>query len=214
MQQKVINQFDLTLCNKMMKLLILWLLLLHVVSFKVLGPTRLLSAVGRTFTMDMDWKVTKKFTEDKMIKSVESLQIQFNTLRAGSASPSMLDRVMVDYFGSMTPLNQLARVGTSGSQQLTVEPFDKSTLKEIEKAIVVAGLNLTPNNDGIVIRINLPPLTEERRMDLTKQAKAICEDSKVAIRNIRREIVDKIKVSEKDKEISKDDSKGFQVSLN
>lgn len=144
----------------------------------------------------------------------------------------MLDRVVVDYFGSPTPLSQVARVGTSGSQQLVIEPFDKTLVTVIDKAIRTAGLNLNPTNDGRyvtqpsqfdyklqflcmdcsgTIRIVLPPLTEERRKELAKQAKSIGEDGKVAVRNIRRDAVDSIKKTEKNKEISKDDSQGFQV---
>jgi ribosome recycling factor len=164
--------------------------------------------------MDFNWKDVRKQTEDRMKKSTESIQSQFNSLRAGAANPALLDRVYLDYFGASTPLSQVARVSASGAQQLTIEPFDKGICKDIEKAIAMAELNLTPTNDGSgTIRINLPPLTEERRKDLAKQAKTITEDGKVSIRNIRRDIVDKIKIAEKDKSISKDDSKGFQVSL-
>ena len=125
---------------------------------------------------EFDWKSFKKGTEEKMQKSVENIQNQMNTLRASGASPTMLDRVFVDYFGTPTPLSQVARVGTSGSQQLVIEPFDKSIIKEIEKAISTAELNLTPTNDGSgVLRINVPPLTEDRRKDLVKQAKTISE---------------------------------------
>lgn len=162
--------------------------------------------------MEFLWKPVKKGVEEKMNKCLESIQQQFNTLRASGANPAILDRVMVDYFGSITPLNQLARVSSSGSQQLVVEPFDKASMKEIEKAIATSNLNLTPNSDGNVIRINLPALTEDRRKELVKQAKTISEDGKVAIRNIRRDIVDKIKAAEKAKDIGKDDSKGYQVS--
>jgi hypothetical protein len=109
--------------------------------------------------VEFNWKQFKKATEEKMGKSVENIQNQFNTLRAGGANPAMLDRVFVDYFGTPTPLTQVARVGNSGSQQLVVEPFDKALLKEIEKAISTADLNLTPTNDGSgVIRINVSKL--------------------------------------------------------
>jgi ribosome recycling factor len=158
-----------------------------------------------------DWKGFKKGTEDKMAKSLESIQSQFNTLRAGGANAAMLDRVFVDFFGTPTPLSQVARVGTSGSQQLVIEPFDKTICKEIEKAISTSDLNLTPTNDGSgIVRINVPPLTEDRRKELAKQAKVISEDGKVAVRNHRRDAVDKIKDLEKGKAISKDDAKGFQ----
>jgi ribosome recycling factor len=162
---------------------------------------------------EFEWKGFKKDVEGKMSKSLENIQSQMNTLRAGGASTTMLDRVFVDYFGTPTPLSQVARVATSGAQQLVVEPFDKAVMKEIEKAISMADLNLTPTNDGSVIRINVPPLTEDRRKELVKQAKVISEEGKVAIRNVRRDGVDKIKVAEKDKLISKDDSKGFQDDI-
>ena len=169
---------------------------------------------GSYLTMEFDWKKFKKGTEEKMIKSIENIQTQLATLRTSGANPAMLDRVFVDYFGTPTPLNQVARVASSGSQQLVVEPFDKNIIKEIEKAISTSDLNLNPTNDGSgVIRINIPPLTEDRRKELTKQAKVICDDGKVAVRNVRRDSVDKIKLAEKDKQISKDDSKGFQDDL-
>ena len=162
-------------------------------------------------SMEFDWKSVKKSTEGKMAKSVDSFQSQLNTLRVGAATPSLLDRVMVEYFGAPTPLAQVARVSTSGAMQLIVEPFDNSVIKEIEKAILTSDLNLTPNNDGILIRINLPPLTEERRKDLAKQAHIVCETGKVSIRNIRRDLLEKIKGAEKSKDIGKDDCKACQV---
>ena len=160
------------------------------------------------------WKTFRKATEDKMAKSLDSIQSQYNTLRAGGANPAMLDRVFVDFFGTPTPLQQVARVGSSGSQQLVIEPFDKTICKEIEKAISTSDLNLTPTNDGSgVIRINVPPLTEDRRKELVKQAKVISEEGKVAVRNHRRDSVDKVKDLEKAKTISKDDAKGFSDDL-
>eukprot|EP01041_Mallomonas_annulata_P005360 gene5360-10711_t len=164
--------------------------------------------------MVFEFKPFKKGIEDKMTKSLESIQSQMNTLRAGQANPGILDRVVVDYFGAPTPLSQLARVGTSGGQQLVVEPFDKTLVSAIDKAIQMAGLNLNPTNDGSgIIRIVIPPLTEERRKDLVKQAKTLAEDGKVAIRNIRRDAVEKIKKSEKSVEISKDSSQEYQDDL-
>lgn len=159
---------------------------------------------------EFNWKTTKKALEDKMSKCIESTQNQFNTVRVGGANPMMLDRVMVDYYGTPTPLSQVARVSANGAQQLIVDPFEKALTKEIEKAISTADLNLTPNNDGNVIRVNIPPLTEERRKDLAKQAKAMAEDGKVALRNVRRDFVDKIKQAEKDKVLGKDESKTYQ----
>ena len=163
---------------------------------------------------EYNFKDTKKTLEERMKKSLDSMQQQYNTLRAGGANPSMLDRVMVDYFGTMTPLNQVARVAASGSQQLVIEPFDKSLCKDIEKSITMADLNLTPTNDGSgIVRINVPPLTEDRRKQLVKQAKTMAEDGKVAIRNIRRDAVDVIKKAEKDAGLSKDSSKEYQDSV-
>jgi ribosome recycling factor len=160
---------------------------------------------------EYNFKDVKKATDDKMKKSLDSLSQQFNTLRAGGANPTILDRVFVDYFGTPTPLNQVARVAAQGAQQLVVEPFDKSIAKEIEKAISQADLNLTPTNDGSgIIRISIPPLTEDRRKQLVKQAKTVAEDGKVAIRNIRRDAVDGVKKAEKDAGLSKDAVKEYQ----
>lgn len=172
------------------------------------NPSRFMSMAE-----EFNWKNTKKASEDKMTKCIESMQLQFNTVRAGGANPALLDRVVVDYYGAKTPLSQVARISAPSSQQLSIDPFEKNLLKDIEMAIAKADLNLTPTNDGTVIRINLPPLTEDRRKDLVKQAKSMGEEGKVAIRNVRRDFVEKIKAAEKDKGISKDDSKGFQVSM-
>ncbi|RYG94302.1 ribosome recycling factor [archaeon] len=148
-----------------------------------------------------------------MTKSIDAVQQQFNTIRAAGANPAMLDRVSVLYYGTPTPLNQVARVSSSGAQQLVVDPFEKGMLKDIEKSILEADLNISPVNDGSVVRISIPPLTEERRKDLVKQVKTLCEEGKVAIRNVRRDFVEKVKAAEKDKGISKDDSKDFQDDL-
>ena len=149
-----------------------------------------------------------------MKSSLDACQNQMNTLRASGANPTMLDRVFVDYFGALTPLNQVASIATNGANQLTIDPFDKSILGEIEKAISMSDLNLNPQNDGTgLIRINVPQLTEERRKELVKQAKSISEDGKVSMRNHRRDAVDKVKDLEKKSSITKDDSKGFQDDL-
>lgn len=163
--------------------------------------------------MVFEYPSFKKSIEEKMEKSIESIQSQLNGLRAGGANPAILDRVMVDYYGTLTPLNQLARIGTSGAQQLVIEPFDKTLVPLIDKAIKTSNtLNLNPTNDGSgTIRIVIPPLTEERRKELAKQAKSIGEEGKVAVRNIRRDGVDKIKKVEK--EISKDQSQEYQDAL-
>ena len=131
-------------------------------------------------------------TEDKMDKALESLDKRFTTVRAGRANPSSLDGVMVSYYGADTPLKQLATISVPEARQLLIKPFDRSCLSAIEKAIFESNLGYTPNNDGESIRIVIPALTEERRVELTKQVKAIAEDGKVSIRNIRREAIEEL----------------------
>jgi ribosome recycling factor len=142
--------------------------------------------------------------EERMDKTMVSLAENLATIRTGRANPSMLDRVEADYYGAMTPINQMATISVPSSQQLQISPFDKSSLTDIEKAIIYSGLGFTPNNDGTVIRINIPALTEERRKELLKQCKAIGEEAKVAVRNIRRDGVDNIKKMEKAGDLGKD----------
>lgn len=144
-------------------------------------------------------------TEDRMDKSVESVKKNLMTVRTGRANPNMLDRVTCDYYGVETPLNQMATISVPSAQQLQVSPFDKSQLTEIEKAIIEADLGLSANNDGTVIRINIPELTEDRRKEMIKQCKSIGEDGKVAIRNVRRDGVDAIKKMEKAKTVGEDE---------
>ena len=163
---------------------------------------------------DFTWKDFRKGVDEKMKASLDACQGQMNTLRASGANPTMLDRVFVDYFGALTPLNQVASIGTNGANQLTIDPFDKSILGEVEKAISMSDLNLNPQNDGTgLIRINVPQLTEERRKELVKQAKSVAEDGKVSVRNHRRDAVDKVKDLEKKSGITKDDSKAYQDDL-
>ena len=151
--------------------------------------------------------------EDRMDKSLESVKKNLGTISTGRANPSMLDRVQVEYYGAPTPLNQLASVSVPSSSQLQIEAYDKSCLKDIEKALILSDLGMTPSNDGSVIRLNIPQLTEDRRKDLLKQCKAIGEDCKVAIRNVRRDGVDKVKKLEKASTISKDQSKDGQDAV-
>jgi len=148
-----------------------------------------------------------------MGKSVEALQQNLQTIRTGRANAAILDRVVVVYFDVPTPLNQLAGISVPSSSQLTIEPYDKSALADIEKAIIESSLGLNPNNDGNVIRLNIPQLTEERRKELTKQVKSLGEDGKVSIRNIRRQAVDGIKKLEKSSDISKDQSMDAQDDM-
>ena len=135
----------------------------------------------------------KANTEDKMKKTIKALGDEFNTIRTGRASSSLFDRVMVEYYGTPTPLNQVANISIPEARLIVVQPFDKNSLNDIEKAILTSDLGLNPNNDGKVIRINIPPLTEERRKDLVKQAKSIAESSRVSLRNIRRDANDAVK---------------------
>lgn len=144
--------------------------------------------------------------ERKMNKTADTLKREFATLRAGRATPALLDKIQVDYYGAMTPLNQMANVSAPESHLLMIQPWDKSTLKSIEKAILASDLGLNPNNDGSIIRIAIPQLTEERRKELAKVVKKKDEEAKVAIRNIRRELNDDIKELEKEKEVSEDDA--------
>ena len=144
--------------------------------------------------------------EERMDKSVESVKKSLMTIRTGRANPSMLDRVTCDYYGVETPLNQMATISVPSAQQLQISPYDKSQLTEIEKAIIEADLGLSANNDGTVIRINIPELTEDRRKEMIKQCKSIGEEGKVAIRNVRRDGVDAIKKMEKAKTVGEDEA--------
>jgi ribosome recycling factor len=142
---------------------------------------------------------------ERMAKTVDSTQTELGSVRTGRASTSLLDRVVVDYYGAPTPLKQLATLGAPEARLLTVQPFDMASLKSIEKAIVDSGLGLTPNNDGKLVRINIPELNEERRKDLVKVARKIGEDGKIAIRNVRRDILQELKRLKDDGEVGADD---------
>mmetsp|Transcript_13363 Transcript_13363/g.27117 ORF Transcript_13363/g.27117 Transcript_13363/m.27117 type:complete len:190 (-) Transcript_13363:181-750(-) len=141
---------------------------------------------------------------ERMDKTLSNLAESLTTIRTGRANANMLDRVEADYYGAMTPISQMATISVPSSQQLQIAPFDKSSCTDIEKAIIYAGLGFTPTNDGNVIRINIPTLTEERRKELLKQCKSIGEEAKVAVRNIRRDGVDSIKKMEKASDLGKD----------
>jgi ribosome recycling factor len=154
-------------------------------------------AAVRLQEADPDPKAVISDAEQKMKKSVASVQDSLSTLRVGRASPSLLDRVVVDYYGAETPLNQLASVTASSASQLVVDVYDKSALGDVEKALYESDLGMTPNSDGKVIRLNVPALTEERRKELAKSAKSLGEDGKVAIRNVRKAAIEKIKKMKK-----------------
>jgi ribosome recycling factor len=147
--------------------------------------------------------------EEKMIKSIESLQKEFSTIRTGKANPSILNNVQVEYWGMMTPLIQVGTISVPDAQTIMIKPYDKSVLQNLEKAIITADLGFNPINDGDVIRIPVPPLTEEVRKNLAKDVKKIAENNKVAIRNIRRDILEQIKKLEKDSLISEDELKRY-----
>ncbi len=151
--------------------------------------------------------------EENMEKALDSLHYEMARIRTGRANPQILDPVRVDYYGAQTPLNQLASISTPEANQLLVKPYDKSAIKEVEKAIQAANLGLNPNNEGDQLRIVLPKLNEERRKQLVKQTKEIAEEARVKIRNARREANDAIKKLEKQKELTEDDSKEYQEDV-
>tara|TARA_Y100000590_G_scaffold470726_3_gene668790 strand:- start:76153 stop:76710 length:558 start_codon:yes stop_codon:yes gene_type:complete len=155
----------------------------------------------------------KPVLEESMSKAIESLKHQLTKVRTGRASASVLDGVSVDYYGSATPVAQVGQISTPEARLLQIQPFDKTMIAEIEKAIMGANLGLTPSNDGNLIRIPFPALTEERRKEQVKDIKKLGEDAKIAIRNARRDQNDKVKKAEKDKAIGEDDSKKFQAEI-
>lgn len=152
--------------------------------------------------------------KEKMDKSIESYEQRIKTVRAGRANPSSLDGIVVSYYGSMTPLKQLATISVPEATQLLIKPFDKGCLKDIEKAIFESNLGYTPNNDGESIRIVIPPLTEDRRKELTKQVKSMAEDAKVSIRNARHDGLDEVKKSELPEDQEKQIEKEIQDLVN
>jgi len=154
-----------------------------------------------------------KFADNKMKKAVHVLGEEFSTVRTGRASVSVLDRVYVDYYGTETPINQVASISVPEPRMLTVQPWDKSIIADIEKAILKSNLNLNPSNDGTLIRIPIPPLTEEGRKKLVKVVKSMVEKSRVSIRNIRREANEQLKSSEKEGKISEDDLRRMQAEI-
>ena len=148
-------------------------------------------------------EITKQ-TEEKMDKCVNQLKKELSNVRTGRANPMILDKVLVDYYGAPTGLRQLAQVSVSEGTTLVITPFDKTIIKEIEKAIVKAEIGITPQSDGIVIRLAFPPLTQDRRKELAKEVKAMGEEAKVAIRNVRRDSTDAVKKLEKSQNLPED----------
>lgn len=145
-------------------------------------------------------------TKESMGKTVEALKRELQRIRTGRASLSILDGIRVDYYGTPTPLNQMATLAVPESRQITIQPWDASVIKDIEKAILKSDLGLTPSNDGKILRISIPPLTEERRKELVKVIHKMCEDHKVTVRNIRRDSNDLLKSLKKDGDISEDEA--------
>lgn len=154
----------------------------------------------------------KKDAEERMEKAIGALRRDLSTLRAGRATPALLDRIQVEYYGTLTPVNQLANINTPDTRTLLLQPWDKSSVAAIEKAIMKSDLGLTPSNDGSTIRLTIPPLTEERRSELVKLTKKYGEEAKIAIRNIRRDANDDIKKLEKTT-ISEDESRRHQDDI-
>lgn len=152
-------------------------------------------------------------TKERMTKCIHALESELDTIRAGRANPAVLDRITVDYYGAATPINQMASISVAEARILVVQPYDASTLKSIEKAIQASELGINPTNDGRVLRIVFPQLTEERRKELCKTVSKTCEDSKVAVRNVRRDSMDKLKAMKKANEITEDELKDAEKNI-
>ena len=150
---------------------------------------------------------------ERMLKSAEAAQHEFSTVRTGRASPALLDRVVVDYYGALTPLNQLATISAPEARLLTLQPYDKSSIKAIEKAINESDVGLNPSNDGNVVRLVVPELTEERRRDLVKVVRNLAEEGRVAIRNVRRDTMHQLRELKTEGEASSDDEHRAEVEL-
>ncbi len=151
--------------------------------------------------------------ESKMEKRIDGYSGELKTIRAGRANASVLDKVAIDYYGTMTPVNQVGSISSPDPRQLVIQPWDASVLKEIEKAIIASEIGITPQNDGKVIRLNFPPLTEERRKELVKTVKKYTEEAKVQIRNVRRDALDDYKKKKKDGEVTEDDLKEIEKDI-
>ena len=154
-----------------------------------------------------------KHIEEKMNKTISALQDNLAEVRAGRANPAILNKVKIDYYGTPTPINQVAGISVPEARLIVIQPWDASILKEIEKAILASDIGINPNNDGKVIRLAFPELTEERRKELVKDIKKMAEESKVAVRAIRRDGIDKAKAMQKNSEITEDDLRGAEDSI-
>lgn len=154
-----------------------------------------------------------KSGEEKMEKAISQLKKEFATVRTGRANPGILDKVQVDYYGTPTPLRQMSQVTVQDGTTLVITPYDKSILKEIEKAIIKAELGIAPNSDGVCLRLQFPPLTEDRRKEIAKDVKKMGEEAKVAVRNVRRDMADGLKKAEKPDNIPEDMVKDYQDKI-
>ena len=161
------------------------------------------SKTGKRKEIIMDYNVIK----EKMNKSIDNLRVKFAEVRAGRANPAILNKVKIDYYGTPTPINQVAGVSVPEARMIVIQPWDVSVLKEIEKAILASDIGINPNNDGKVIRLAFPELTEERRKELVKDIKKMAEECKVAVRNARRDGIDQAKKEQKDGEMTEDELK-------
>lgn len=150
---------------------------------------------------------------ERMAKTADSTQNEFSSVRTGRATPHLLDRITVDYYGAQTPLNQMANVAATDARMLTVTPFDKSIIGNIEKAILESDVGLTPNNDGNTIRLQIPDLTEERRKELVKVVHGIAEDGRIAVRNVRRDVMSDLRELKKEGEAGEDDERRAETAL-
>ncbi|MCW2980893.1 MAG: ribosome recycling factor [Solirubrobacterales bacterium] len=151
--------------------------------------------------------------KDRMAKSVESSRGELATVRTGRASPHLLDRIVVDYYGSQTPLKQLANVSASDARLLTVQPFDKSAIGAIEKSIIESDVGLSPSNDGAVIRLAIPEMTEERRREMVKVVNGVAEEGRISIRNVRRDVMSDLRELKNEGEVGEDDERRAETSL-
>ena len=142
--------------------------------------------------------------EDELTKKIDRLKYEYSIIRAGRANPKMLDKVMANYYGTMTPINQMANISVPEARMIVISPWDISTVKEINKAILASDLGITPTDDGRIIRLVFPALTEERRKEIVKEVKKVCEDTKIALRQARKDTLEIFKNAEKDKKITKD----------
>ncbi|HEU4470273.1 MAG TPA: ribosome recycling factor [Flavisolibacter sp.] len=159
-----------------------------------------------------DVSLTLELAEDSMKKAINHLEVELTKIRAGKANPQMLDGIMVDYYGSPTPINQVGNISVMDARTLSIQPWEKNMLQPIERAIIASNIGINPQNDGVIIRLFLPPLTEERRRDLVKRSQGEGEHSKVAIRNIRRDAIESIKKAQKNG-LSEDAAKDAEADV-